>query len=394
MSVEIMNKLHEVGSTFEQFKKDNDARLKEIEKKGHADPLLTEKVDKTNEAITKLTGELDEVKTAMNRTASAIETKDSEGKDSKEVKSAFLKYLRKGEQKMDEVELKALSVDSNTDGGFLVRPELASRIVEKIFETSPLRQLGSVVTIGTDMLEMLQDLNEVNAGWVSERAARTVTASPALSFARIPTQELYAMPQATQKMLDDSFFDVEAWLAKKISDKFGRVEATGFVNGTGVGQPRGFTTYAAGTTYQTIEQVATASSGNVTADALINTSFKLKAGYMANSTWLMQRATVALVRLLKDSQNRYLWEPSLQLGQPEMLMGRPLYWANDMAAAASNSLSIAFGDFKAGYQIVDRAGIRMLRDPFTSKPNILFYATKRVGGDVVDFDAIKLVKFG
>lgn len=155
-------------------------------------------------------------------------------------------------------------------------------------------------------------------------------------------------------------------------------------------EPRGFTSYPTGTTYGTVQQIGSGSSGVVTADGLFSTLYALKAPYSMNASWLMQRLTVAAVRKLKDSQNRYLWEPALTAGQPETLLGRPLYFANDMAAIGAGSLSIACGDFKSGYQIVDRAGIRVLRDPFTSKPNVIFYATKRVGGDVVDFDAIKL----
>jgi HK97 family phage major capsid protein len=391
--VELKDKIDELGRTIESFKAENDRRLKEIEKKGGADPLLQEKVDKNNEAISKLMDEIKSVQTAMNRMPADIEAKMGlkKGEDAPEVKAAFQKYLRKSEKAMTADEFKALSVDSNPDGGFLVRPELSATIVKKIFETSPMRMLADQESIGTDSLDILVDIDEASAGWVAERGARPSTGTPQVKNAKIFPQELYAMPQATQKQLDDAIWDIEKWLSEKVSDKLARLANTAFVSGTGVGQPRGFTTYPSGTTYGKLEQIGSGSSGVVTADGLMALLYGLKEPYQANATFVMQRATMLKVRQLKDSQNRYLFEPSLQKsGVGELLLGRDVQWFSDMPAVGAGALAIGCGDFKRGYKIVDNPGIRVLRDPFTSKPNVLFYTTMRVGGDVMDFEAIKL----
>jgi len=393
VEIELKNKIEELGRTIESFKSENDRRLKEVEKKGSVDPLLGEKVDKNNEAISAMMEEIKSIQTAMNRMPQEIEGKmaNVKGEDAPEVKAAFSKYLRKSEKVMTAEELKALSTDSNPDGGFLVRPQLSAMIVKKIFETSPMRLIADQETIGTDSLDIMVDIDEASAGWVAERGARTGTNTPQVKQAKIFPQEIYAMPQATQKQLDDSMWDVEAWLTKKVSDKLARMANTAFVAGNGVGKPRGFTTYASGTGYGQLEQIGSGSSGAVTADGLISLLYGLKEAYQMNATFVMQRATMAAVRKLKDSQGRYLFEPSLQAsGVGETILGRPVQWFADMAAIGAGALAIACGDFKAGYKIVDNPGVRVLRDPFTSKPNVLFYTTMRVGGDVVDFDAIKL----
>jgi HK97 family phage major capsid protein len=206
--------------------------------------------------------------------------------------------------------------------------------------------------------------------------------------------ELYAQPKATQKLIDDAAIDIEAWLADKVSTIFAKKENTAFISGDGVGKPRGILTYSDGTSWGTIEQVASGSSGAVTADKLLELYYSLKEDYAVNATFLMNRSTVEAVRQLKDNTNQYLWSPGLHLGAPDTLLGVPVYQAADMPVPAADSLSIACGDFKSAYQIVDRTGVRVLRDPFTDKPFVKFYSTKRVGGDVINFEAIKLMKLG
>jgi len=211
---------------------------------------------------------------------------------------------------------------------------------------------------------------------------------------------LYAFPKATQKILDDAAINLEAWLSGKVSEKFARDEAAAFVNGDGVSKPRGFLTYLTGTTLPgTIEQVATGVSGAFAAapsggDVLIDALYGLKAQYRANATWFMNRATTKLARKLKDSDGSYIWSPGIAAGQPASILGYPTASFEDMPDPAANSLSIAVGDMRAAYQIVDRVGIRVLRDPYTAKPYVGFYTTKRVGGDVVNFEALKIVRFG
>lgn len=391
--METEKKLDAVASAFEEFKKLNDKRIVEIEKKGQASAELTEQVEKANKEIDRLTSEIKETQAALNRRTVNGSEKAEQNVDP-EYKKSFNSYLRGrlSETEMKQAQIKALSVQSDVDGGFLVMPEMSSEIVKKVFESSPIRALASVQGISSDSLEMIEDLDEMTSGWVGETEARTATATAQIKKIIIPVHELYAMPLASQKLLDDANINVEAWIAGKVAEKFGRDEATAFVQGNGVGKPRGFMTHASGTGFGQIEQVNSGDADELTPDGLISTFYALKAPYRANASWLMKRSSVAAVRKFKDQNDQYLWQPSLQLGQPEMLLGRPLYDAEDIAAQGSNALAAAVGDFKAGYQIVDRFGIRVLRDPFSSKPYVAFYTTKRVGGDVKNFEAIKIAK--
>ena len=391
MSLE--TKMDAIGSAFEEFKKLNDKRIKELEQKGFETAETKAAVEKANAEIDRLSNEVKAAQVAVQRAGTAgTEVKGGQSEEQKLAKQAFRKFMAKGAEKLSVEEVKALSVGSDPDGGYLVLPEMASEIVKKVYESSPMRQLASVATISSDQLEIIEDLDEVDASWVGETAARSETDTAQLKKIVIAVHELYAKPKATQKLLDDAMLNVEAWLAEKVADKFARSEATAFISGDGVGKPRGILSYAAGTSFQQIEQIVSGSASAITADGLISLSYALKAAYKTGAAFMLKRATVAAVRKLKDSQNQYLWQPSLQLGQPDMLLGFPMYEADDMQAEGANNLPIAFGNFKAGYQIVDRFGIRVLRDPFSSKPNVEFYTTKRVGGDVKNFEAIKLLK--
>lgn len=396
---ELQKKLDQLGEAFAEFKKANDARIKAIESKGYAPAELEQKTDRINDDISRLEGEIKNMRTAMNRTGGQ---NDATGTDEK--KEILAKYqeaqslfIRKGveipaELKQKLVEMKAMSVDSDEDGGFLVTPQMSSEIVQKIFESSPMRALSSVQTISTDSLEILQDLDEVGSGWVGETQTRPTTSTPKLDKISIPVHELYAQPAATQKFLDDAGVNVESWLAGKVSEKFSRDEATGFISGNGVAKPRGILSYANGTGINQIEQMETASASVIVGDDLVDLSYKLKGDYKNGSSWLCKRTTIATFRKLKDSEGRYLWEPGLNGATQSTLLGFPINEAEDMPAVAASALAVAFGNFKAGYQIVDRIGIRVLRDPYTAKPYVLFYTTKRVGGGVKNFEAIKLLK--
>lgn len=380
-------KIDAVASAVEEFKKLNDDRLKALESKGYAPADLTEKVEKANKEIDRLSSELKAAQAAINRSGQYDEKKGLSQKDM-QYKAAFNKFLRSG----DDTEVKALSVGSDPDGGYLVSPEMSSEIVKKVFESSPVRQLASVQVISSDTFEIIQDQDEMAASWVGETGSRAATSTAQLKKLIVPVHEMYAFPQATQKIIDDAQVNLEAWISEKVADKFGRTEATAFVSGDGVNKPMGFLSYAAGTSYGQIEQVASGDANNITADGLIMVSYALKAAYKPGAAWMMKRSSVAEVRKLKDTQGQYLWQPSLQVGQPDILLGFPIYEADDMPAEAANALAVAFGNFKAGYQIVDRFGIRVLRDPFTAKPYVGFYTTKRVGGSVKNFEAIKLLK--
>lgn len=383
--MELEKKFEDLGRAFEEFKKNNDKVLAEVKAKGDAAAESKQAAERANADISKIQDEIKALQTAANRPGAAGE----KGASAEEIerKEAFTKWMRKG------MESKALSVESDPDGGYLVTPQISAEIVKKVFESSPMRQLADVITISTDSFEIIQDLGEVGSGWVGETASRPATDSAQLKKIVIPVHELYAKPQASQKILDDAAVNVEAWLAGKVADKFARDEATAFMSGNGVAKPKGILAYASGTSgFNDIEQVNSGTSGVVTADGLLALVYALKAPYAANAVFMMQRATELAVRKLKDSQNRYLWEPGLNGSAQSMLVGKPLYQANDMEAVAANALAIAFGDFKQGYQIVDRIGIRTLRDPFSAKPYVEFYTTKRVGGGVKNFEAIKIQK--
>jgi HK97 family phage major capsid protein len=394
--MEIKEQVDSLAKAWEEFKSANDARLKEIEKKGAADPLITGQIEKINGFMDEAKSKLDKLETAVSRPGAGSDNPEEKAKaDELEHKKAFENFLRKGdESSLGDLQKKAMSVGSDPDGGYLVTPAMSSTINQKVFETSPIRAVASVISISTDSLDMMDDVNEASSGWVSETGSRPETNTPQIGKRNITTHEVYAEPRATQKLLDDASVNVEAWLGAKIADKFSRDENTAFVSGNGTSRPRGFLTYSAGTTWGTIEQIASGSSAVVTADSLINLQGALKELYQGGAVFMMKRSVLTAVRLLKTGDGQYLWQPGLQAGVADSLLGKPVYMADDMQAAASNSLSIAYGNFKVGYQIVDRKGITILRDPYTAKPFVKFYATKRVGGDVINFEAIKLLKLG
>jgi HK97 family phage major capsid protein len=227
---------------------------------------------------------------------------------------------------------------------------------------------------------------------VGETDPRPVTGTPQVGTLRIPVFEMYAQPQATQKLLEDAAIDVTAWLSNKISERFGRVEATAFCSGSGMGQPRGFLTYPNGNTLPgTIQQIHSGNATGLTTDGLINLMISLKEPYVPRALFLMQRATVGSVMLLKDGDGQYIWRAGLDGGKPSVLLGSPVMQAADMQSVGANGLAVAFGDFRQAYTIVDRLGITTLRDPFTAKPFVLFYTRRRLGGDVVNFEALKLL---
>jgi HK97 family phage major capsid protein len=320
-------------------------------------------------------------------------------------KAAFAGFLRRGvDAGLPELEKKALNVGNDPDGGYLVPADSNGRIVRRIFDSATIRRIASVVEISTDAVEGLRDSDDMGAGWVAEAEDRPETSSAQFGKYRIPAFEMYAEPRATQQMLDDATLDVEAWLAGKLADRFSRLENAAFLVGDGSAQPRGFLSYPtaaapdAARPWGTLEHVGTGASGDFAganpADVLLDLIAALKPGYLANAGWVTRRSVIARIRKFKESTtNAYLWQPGLQQGQPATLLGFPVTLAEDMPALSAGSLSLAFGDFREGYQIVDRVGVRTLRDPFTAKPFVKFYTTKRVGGAVVNFDAIKLVRF-
>lgn len=314
---------------------------------------------------------------------------------------AFDAYLRSGDEeglRGLELEEKALSTAVAGDGGYLVDPETSGRIQGVLSSTASIRAIANVVNVEATSYDVLVDHGEVGHGWATETGSVSEGDTPTIDRITIPLNELSALPKASQRLLDDSAFDIEGWLAQRIADKFARAEASAFVNGDGVDKPTGFLSHATVTneswSWGSLGFVPTGADGDLTdPDAVIDLVYSLDAEYRANASFVMNSKTAGKIRKLKDGDGRFLWSDGLAAGEPARLLGYPVLIAEDMPDVASGSTSVAFGDFGAGYTIAERPDLRVLRDPFSAKPHVLFYATKRVGGDVSDFAAIKLLKF-
>lgn len=314
---------------------------------------------------------------------------------------AFENYVRSGDDeglRGLDLEAKAMSSAVAADGGYLVDPATADNIVSVLKATSSLRQIANVVNVDATAYDVLVDNTDLGSGWASEAAAASETGTPNFERISIPLHELSALPKISQRLLDDSAFDIEGWLASRIADKFARAEAAAFVTGDGVDKPTGFLTHPQigelSWSWGNIGYIATGVDGALgAADDLLDLVYALSAQYRANATFVMNSKTAGLVRKQKDADGRFLWADGLAAGEPARLLGYPVVIAEDMPDVSANGAAIAFGDFAAGYTVAERPDLRILRDPFSAKPNVLFYATKRVGGDVSDFAAIKLLKF-
>lgn len=394
-----------IMAMFEEFKASNDERLAAIGRR--ADVLLDEKVDRINGALDAQMKRIDALALKSARPSLEgvrLETSRTRLTDgaAREHKSAFNAYVRQGDSgALRMLETKAMSVGSNADGGYLVPAELEHEIGQRLAAISPIRSISSVREISGSVYKKPFMTAGPATGWVGETDARTQTTSPTLDALSFPAMELYAMPAATATLLDDSAVNIDEWIASEVELTFAVQEGAAFVNGDGSNKPKGFLNYTAvangSWTWGNLGYVASGSAGafpgSNPSDVLVDTIYALKAGYRQNGTFVMNRKTQAAIRKFKDSGGAYLWQPPAQTGGRASLMTFPLIEAEDMPDIGANSLSIAFGDFRRGYLIVDRLGVRVLRDPYSAKPYVLFYTTKRVGGGVQDFDAIKLVKF-
>ena len=316
-------------------------------------------------------------------------------------RKAFDAYLRSGDDdalRGLEMEVKGLSTAVAGDGGYLVDPETAQRIKSVLSSTASIRAIANVVRVEATSYDVLIDHSDMGHGWATESGSVTETATPSIDRISISLHELSALPKASQRLLDDSAFDIEGWLAGRIADKFARAEADAFVNGDGIDKPTGFLTHPGVDndvwTWGNLGYVPTGVDGDFDgADAIIDLVYALGAEYRANAAFVMNSKTAGVVRKLKDADGRFLWSDGLAAGEPARLLGYRVLIAEDMPDIASDAMAIAFGDFSSGYTVAERPDMRVLRDPFSAKPHVLFYATKRVGGDVSDFAAIKLLKF-
>ena len=316
---------------------------------------------------------------------------------------AFNAYLRSGDDdglRGLTLEGKAMSTAVAADGGYLVDPQTSERIQSLLLSTSSLRSVANVVQVEATSFDVIVDRSEVGSGWATETAATTETATPVIERISIKLHELAAMPKASQRRLGGSACDVEGWPAGTSATRFVRAEAAAFINGDGLDKPKGIllpTKVADATwTWGNIGYVPTGAAADFAttnpADCIINLVYALGADYRANGTFLMNSKTVGAVRKMKDADGRFLWSDGLAAGEPSRLMGYPVVVSEDMPDIAANAYAIAFGDFRSAYTIAERPDLRILRDPFSAKPNVLFYANKRVGGDITDFAAIKLLK--
>ncbi len=378
---------------FETYKEENDRRLADIERRGSADPLTTEKLSRLDRMMDELAHKA--LRPQLSTTAVMSST-------NLHTKAAFEGYVRRGDaMRVAGVEGKALSAGTAADGGYLVPPETEAAVNRALKAISPIRSLATVRQVSGNVYKKPFATTGVGTGWVGETAARPQTTSPTLAELSFPTMELYAMPAATSTLLEDSAVNIDQWIADEVRLAFASQEGQAFVTGDGINKPKGFLAYdtIANSAWEfgKLGFIATGAAGAFPAanpsDKLIDLVYSVKSGYRANGSFVMNRATQSAIRKMKDADGNYLWQPSLQPGSNATLMGFPLVESEDMPDIGAGSMSVAFGDFERGYLIVDRIGISVLRDPYSAKPYVLFYTTKRVGGGVQDFEAIKLLKF-
>jgi len=391
----------EMMRAFEAFKEANEERLAEITRRG-GDVVLEEKLARINSVMEAQARKLDELLLKAARPAIGADRGEPPNAAAREHKAAFDAYMRSGDATaLRALELKAMSVGSAADGGYLAPPEVEAMIGERLATISPVRALATVRTISSTIYKKPVVVAGPSVGWVGETDPRAQTAAPVLDELSFPAMELYAQPAATATLLEDAAVNIDAWLAQEVEQAFAAQEGAAFVSGDGSNKPRGFLAYPvvdnAAWSWGNIGYVASGTAGAFPAsnpsDVLIDLVYAVKAGYRQNGVFVMNRKTQSVVRKFKDSTGNYLWQPPVQAGGRPSLMTFPVIEAEDMPDIGANSLSIAFGDFKRGYLIVDRTGVSVLRDPYSAKPYVLFYTTKRVGGGVQDFDAIKLLRF-
>lgn len=305
---------------------------------------------------------------------------------------AFNNFFRHGKDDLTDEQRKALSVGVDPHGGYTVTPTMSNQITKRLFEADPIRQLVSIENITSDAWEELVDWDEFGYGWENETESGAQTATGDIYKKRIPVNIMYAKPRATQQLLEDSGFNIENWISQKVTDRFMRAEGAAFVTGDGVGKPRGFLTYTNGTAWNQVEQVNMGAAAALTPSGFIDVKYSLIEQYLSRGTWLMNRTTVAAAMKLKNGAGDFIWKPSWAKDMPETILGLPVRMSTTMPAVAANALSVVVADWKAAYKIIDRLGISVQRDPFTQKPFVEFYTRRRVGGDVINMQAIKIGK--
>ena len=388
--------------TFESYRAVNDARLAEIESRGSADVISLEKLDRLDAALDATQRRLDDLTLKSRRPQIGRQGPRQMTSAALEHKAAFEVYVRSGrEQPLRPLEVKALSAGSDPDGGYLVPEETEAGIMRRLSQVSPVRAISGNRQVSSSTYKKPFAVTGPQSGWVGETAARPQTNSPQLAELTFPAMELYAMPAATSTLLDDAAVDMDQWIAEEVEAAFAEQEGAAFVNGDGVNKPLGFlqaprvaeSSWAWGSLGTMTTGAAGAFPASDAGDTLIDLIYSLKSGYRQNGRFVMNRKTQSEIRKLKDGDGTYLWQPPAGVDGAATLLNFPITEAEDMPDIATDAPAIAFGDFRRGYLVVDRMGVRLLRDPYSAKPYVLFYTTKRVGGGVQDYDAIKLLVF-
>lgn len=352
-----------------------------------------------NETVNALKTQLEETEKTLNSLTeqiAALQLNGGSGSPNaadKAAHDAIVAFMQRGEERAE------LKKSDNSNGGYLVPTEWDRTITDKLQEISPARQVFRVQPTSKPSYEKLYNLHGTASGWVGETDERSNTANSTFKTLKFETGEIYANPSATQQILDDSEIDLSQWLTDEVDSEFSLQENKAFIIGDGAnGKPTGLLTYAEGGTNATkhplgaIKVVKSGDANKITYDGLIDLIYSLPASFTQNACWLMNRNTIAAVRKLKDADGNPIWQPSLQAGQPSKLLDYPVVEIAEMPDVAANAMPIAFGDFKRGYMILDRKGVSILRDPFTKKPFVQFYTTKRVGGGVDNPEAMRLLK--
>jgi HK97 family phage major capsid protein len=402
-SSEVVEAFDEFMRAFEAYKRANDERLAQIESQISADVVTTEKMARIDRTLDHHRRVVDELVLKARRPQLAGSDGRLFGADQLAHRSAFAAYVRKGETAgLSSLDVKALDMGApGAAGGYLVPDSTEREIGRLLAQVSPMRAIAQIREVTVATYKKPFATTGMVAGWAGETDARTETDTPVLAELAFPAMELYAMPAATSSILEDAAINMDEWIASEVQLVFAEQEGAAFVAGDGAGKPTGFLDYTqvadASWTWGNIGYLATgtdaAFDATAPSDALVDLIYALKAGYRANAHWVMNRRTQAEIRKIKDADGHYLWQPPAQAGGEATLMNFPIAESEDMPNIASDAFAVAFGDFRQGYLIVDRRGVRVLRDPYSSKPYVLFYTTKRVGGGVQNFDAIKLLKF-
>lgn len=391
----------ELRTAVEAMRSEHQESLKGVNAR-FADVVQTEKVEKINAEISKLTKTLDDINAAM----AALKVGGGGGGAADPVKAehktAFERFFRRGvDAGLRDLEVKAkLTTQSDPDGGYLV-PEETSATIDRVLGTvSVMRQLATVMPIGTSVYKKMWNMGGAGSGWVGEEDPRPETATPSLRMLEYSVMEMYANPATTQTMLDDGIIDIGAWLADEVNVTFAEQEGAAFISGSGVKRPRGLLSYdkVANASYEwgkigfVVTGGAAAFASSNPADVFIDAYYALKSGYRQSARWLMADAIMASVRKMKDGQGNYLWAPPTAPDAPATILSKPVVTDDNMPGLGANAFPVAFGDFKRAYLVLDRTGVRVLRDPYTNKPYVHFYTTKRVGGGIANFEAVKLIK--